>query len=83
MGMMIHRRKLREKTKANDIKETPKMKEVVETNVFERPKSDVLIEDIKKLPYFSLKSLASRYGVDVKGKKTEKIREELIAKVEG
>lgn len=81
MGMMIHRRKLREI--ANDNKEVKPVETKVETNVFERSKTEVLIEDIKKLPYFSLKSLASRYGVDVKGKKTEEIREELIAKVEG
>lgn len=81
MGMMIHRRKLREKVNGNKKQEVKK--EAAETNVFEQPKNAVLIEDIKKLPYFSLKSLASRYGVEVKGKKTEEIREELIAKVEG
>lgn len=79
MGMMIHRRKLRER--ANDNKEQEVKKEAA--NVFEQPKNAVLIEDIKKLPYFALKSLASRYGVEVKGKKTEEIREELLAKVEG
>lgn len=77
MGMMIHRRKLREK--ANGIKEIPKLEE---PKAVEKPKSTLVKEDIEKLPYFSLKSLASQYGVDVKGKKADEIRKDLIEKLE-
>lgn len=91
MGMMIHRRKLRERNKANDIKEAPKVEKMIEqpkSSVDQKPEKTVeqhkiSVEEIKKLPYFSLKSLAARYGVDVKDKKTDEIRDELISKVEG
>lgn len=85
MGMMIHRTKLRLLAKnANDL---PKMEEpkavekpkIEETKV-EEPK--ISIEDeIKTLPYFKLKSLASKYGVDVTDKKVAQIRTELIRKM--
>lgn len=83
MGMMIHRRKLREK--ANGVKEIPKVempKVVEEPKAVEKPKSTLTRDDIEKLPYFSLKSLASQYGVDVEDKKAKEIRKELLEKLE-
>ena len=44
-------------------------------------KSNLSEEDINKLPYFSLKSLASTYGIDVTDKKTKELRKELLRKI--
>lgn len=83
MGMMIHRAKMRQvrqamyepkeevKTESKVIKDKEEVKEVEFTR-----------EEINALPFFSLKSVATRYGIDVKGKKAANLRAELIEKLE-
>lgn len=88
MGMFIHRRK----EKAHQEIAKPQLdctaavshieaSEPEKTEVSAAPKSSLTEEDINKLPYFSLKSLASTYGIDVTDKKTKQLRNELIAKL--
>ena len=79
MGMMIHRRK-------EGHLHYPKVENKVETHnepVVEK-KKEVLhtLDEINKLPFFSLKSLATQQGIDVKGKKAADLRAELIEKLE-
>ena len=81
MGMMIHRRRQKY------AKSIPLKEPVVEAKAEEKAeecvaqKSSMTKEDIEKLPYFSLKSLASTYGIDVKDKKTKDLRTELYEKI--
>lgn len=88
MGMFIHRRK--EKARLTEAK--PQLEhtaavshieasEPEETEVSIAQKSSLSKEDIDKLPFFSLKALASNYGIDVKDKKTKQLREELYKKI--
>ena len=83
MGMMIHRRRYghlhypepevqKEPVVVHDEpKEEKKEKEVVYT-----------LEEINKLPFFSLKSLAKQVGIDATGKKAASLRAEIIEKLE-
>lgn len=47
------------------------------------PKEEAQYEksEIEKMPYFKLKSVAKEYGVDVKDKKVDEIRAELMEKL--
>ena len=48
----------------------------------EKPKEETLTaEDINKLPYFKLKSLAKSKGIDVEDKKVDALRAELIERI--
>lgn len=84
MGMMIHRRreghlhypKVEEKPKAEPKVETQIEPEVEEKGVVYTK------EEIGKLPFFSLKKMASSEGIDVVGKKAADLRAELIEKLE-
>lgn len=38
-------------------------------------------DDIKNMPFFKLKSVAKEYGIDVKDKKADEIRSELMEKL--
>ena len=81
MGMMIHRRreghlhypKVENKVEAHNepVVEEKKEKEVMYT-----------LDEINKLPFFSLKSLAKQQGLDVTGKKANDLRAEIIEKLE-
>lgn len=82
MGMMIHRRR-------EGHLHYPKVENEVETHnepveVEEKKEKEVVytLEEINKLPFFSLKSLAVQQGIDVKGKKATELRAELIKKLE-
>ena len=46
----------------------------------EEPKVEQTVnrKDVESMPYFSLKSLASKNGIDVSGKKTAGLRAEII-----
>ena len=92
MGMMIHRR--REAHLYPRIEEPVKVEEleVVEPVKVEEPKVEpkkeeekkevvYTLDEINKLPFFSLKSIAVGYGIDVKGKKGQEIKTELIKKL--
>ena len=88
MGMMIHRRKeghLFPKTKAEikaETKETPvEIKETVKVDDKKEKEAVYSLEEINKLPFFTLKSVAANNGVDVKGKKGSEIKAELIKKL--
>lgn len=88
MGMMMHRTKLRlraaEQAKQKEEprvepKAEPKTEPIMEEEVSE--KSTLTEEDINKMPFFSLKSVAVMHGIDVKDKKANQIRRELIKKI--
>ena len=38
-------------------------------------------EEVEKMPYFGLKALASKHGIDTEGKKAGKLKAELIDKL--
>ena len=79
MGMMIHRRK-------EGHLHYPKVETKVETKVEpekeERKEAVYTREEINKLPFFSLKSVAKNNGIEVKGKKADELRAALIKKLE-
>ena len=83
MGMMIHRAKMRQVRQAMyEPKEEVKTESEVIENKEEEKEVEYTKEDINALPFFSLKSVASRYGIDVKGKKAAELRADLIEKLE-
>ena len=55
-------------------KETTKKESVKES-------SDISKDEISKMPFFKLKSVAKEYGIDVKDKKADVIRAELMEKL--
>ncbi len=84
MAMFIHRRKVEQREAAKELakKEQPKIeaeKEEVVTKAKED--SDITKEDVAKLPYFKLKSLAKSYGIDVEGKNAKALKAELMEKL--
>ena len=88
MGMMMHRWKLRhaqeQKMQEDTWKEgTPLVQDVKPEE--KKDENDGVVytrDEINALPFFSLKSVATRYGIDVKGKKAIDLRNELIEKLE-
>lgn len=86
MGMMIHRAKMRQVRQAMyEPKEQPKAEPKVEPKeeIKEEAKEvEFTKEEINALPFFSLKSVATRYGIDVKGKKAAELKADLIQKLE-
>lgn len=79
MGMMIHRRR-------EGHLHYPKVEDKVETHdepvIEEKEKEAVYtLDEINRLPFFSLKSLAAQQGIDVKGKKGNDLKAELIEKL--
>lgn len=87
MGMMIHRRKeghLHYHTKKTEQIEEGQPIVDVQEEVKDEVKDEGVVytrDDINSLPFFSLKSIASKYGIDVKGKKAPDLRDELIKKM--
>ncbi len=86
MGMMIHRRKEghlfpKVETKVETKAETKENH--VEPKVEEKKEKEARysLEEINRLPFFTLKSVAANNGVDVKGKKGAEIKAELIKKL--
>jgi len=84
MGMMMHRWKLRhnqaESAQEDTWEEGRPLVQIEEEN-----KNDGVVytrDEINALPFFSLKSVATKYGIDVKGKKAIELRNELIEKLE-
>lgn len=73
MGMFIHRRKV---AMRNLAKKQPK----IETKT-EKEDSGITKEDVAKLPFFKLKSLAKSNGIDVEGKDGKTLKAELIEKM--
>ena len=76
MGMFIHRRKVAER--AAKAAEQPKIEA---KNEEVKEDSGITKDDIAKLPYFKLKSLAKSKGIDVEDKKADVLRTELIEKL--
>lgn len=74
MGMFIHRRKV---ALRNLAKEQPK----VEAKKEVKEDSGITKEDVAKLPFFKLKSLAKTNGIDVDGKDGKTLKAELIEKL--
>lgn len=87
MGMMIHRAKMRQVRQAmyepkEEVKTEPKVIEAKEEEKEGEKEAKYTKEDINSLPFFSLKSVATSYGIDVKGKKAADLRADLIEKLE-
>ena len=83
MGMMIHRAKMRQVRQAMyEPKEEVKAEPVVVENKEEVKEVEYTKDEINALPFFSLKSVATKYGIDVKGKKAVDLRAELFEKLE-
>ena len=83
MGMMIHRAKMRQVRQAMyEPKEEVKAEPVVVENKEEVKEVEYTKDEINALPFFSLKSVATKYGIDVKGKKAAELRADLIEKLE-
>lgn len=83
MGMMIHRAKMRQVRQAMyEPKEEVKAEPVAVENKEEVKEVEYTKDEINALPFFSLKSVATKYGIDVKGKKAVDLRAELFEKLE-
>ena len=59
-------------------KAEPKVEPKEEPKVEPKVEQTVNRKDVESMPYFSLKSLASKNGIDVSGKKTAELRGEII-----
>jgi len=79
MGMFMHRRKVAAHKAESNMSEQPKIEAKKEDT---KEESDITRDDVAKLPYFKLKSLAKSYGIDVEDKKADVLRTELIEKME-
>lgn len=79
MGMFIHRRKMKVlREKVNDRMSV----EMAQPKAVEEPvKSTLTEEDINKMPFFTLRSLATQHGIDTKDKSAKQIRKELLKKI--
>lgn len=81
MGMMIHRAKMRQVRQA--MYEPPEVKPKVEAKESKEEVKEAQYskEEINALPFFSLKSIATKYGIDVNGKKVADLRAAIIEKM--
>ena len=84
MGMMTRR----------NVKSRPSVAEMTFAKPVEKPiekpvepvkepadTDEVTREEVNKMPYFGLKSLALKHDIDVEGKKAAKLKEEIIEKL--
>ena len=78
MAMFIHRRKVAEREAAAKKSEQPKVEAKEEEK---KEEGGITKEDIAKLPFFKLKSLAKSNGIDVEDKKSDVLKKELIEKL--
>ena len=82
MGMMIHRRREGHlhypKVEKSQVETKPETK--VDTEP-EKKEAAYTLDEINRLPFFSLKSIASNNGIDVKGKKVADLRAAIIEKL--
>lgn len=78
---MIHRAKMRQVRQA--MYEQPEVKPKVEAKESKEEVKEAQYskEEINALPFFSLKSIATKYGIDVKGKKVADLRAAIIEKM--
>lgn len=78
MGMMTRRN-----VKARVPHEEVRAVEAAPAPVKEPEKTEEVLtkEEVEKMPYFGLKALATKHGVDTEGKKATKLRAELIDKL--
>lgn len=81
MALFIHRRKVAERELAKKLAEEQPKVEPKNEEIIEEEKSGITKEDVASFPYFKLKSLAKEHGIDVKEKKADEIRAELIEKM--
>lgn len=93
MGMMIHRAKMRharmvvnQPVVAQEVHEekAPVAEESHAEEFAQESKDEGVVytrDEINALPFFSLKSLATKQGIDVNGKKAADVRAELIEKL--
>ena len=64
------------KKKVDEVENAPAKEEVVDADEDVKPLTE---EDIDGMPYFSLKKEAKMRGIDIEGKKSAELREELKA----
>lgn len=82
MGMMTRRNvKGRPEVKPLERLEKPVEKPVEEPVVAKVEEAEVTKAEVEKMPYFGLKSLATKHGIDTDGKKAAKLKEEIIEKL--
>lgn len=80
MGMFIHRRK--QKVLREMVNDRESVKEMAQPKAVDEPvKSTLTEEDINKMPFFTLRSLAAQHGIDTKDKSAKQIRKELSKKI--
>ena len=75
MALFIHRRKVAERELAE------KQPKIEVKNEEKKEDSGITKEDVAKLPFFKLKSLAKSNGIDVEGKDGKTLKAELIEKL--
>ena len=88
MGMMIHRRREGhlhypkvEETNVEETKVEPETEPEIEADEEEKKEVGYTLDEINKLPFFSLKKLAVSMGIDVTGKKGYQLKDALIEKM--
>lgn len=83
MGMMTRRnvkaRIPEEEVRA--VKAAPAPVKVQKEEPVKEQEKEVTKEEVDKMTYFSLKSLATKNGIEVEGKKAAKLKEEIIDKL--
>ena len=81
MGMMT-RRNVKARPAVMQVALTKPVEKPVE-KTFERPVEvdDITRDEVDKMPYFGLKALATKNGIDTEGKKAAKLKEEVIKKL--
>ena len=85
MGMMT-RRNVKGRPAVAEIPLAKPVEKPIEKPV-EKPAETKVVEaevtkaEVEKMPYFSLKALATNHGIDVEGKKAAKLKEEIIKKL--
>lgn len=77
--MLIHRHKTGAKSPAKVEKPIEKK---VEKPVEKVEKPDVTKDEVEKMPYFGVKSLAEKIGIDTTDKKANELKVEVIKKLE-
>lgn len=82
MGMMTRRNvKARPEVKPLTRLEKPVEKPVEQPKETKVEEPEVTRAEVEKMPYFGLKSLATKHGIDTDGKKAAKLKEEIIDKL--
>ena len=80
MGMMV-RRNVKARTPQAEVRAVKTAPTPINEQEKEEPTKDVTREEVEKMPYFGLKSLATKHGIDTEGKKAARLKEEILDKL--